>query len=52
MGVRSASSRFTRRLVKRLGYGVLLWWFPAWAILGAVMWREIIERLYKWTRND
>jgi hypothetical protein len=45
MGVRSASSRFTRRLVKRLGYGVLLMWFPAWQVLGAIVWRGLIERL-------
>jgi hypothetical protein len=40
--------KLARRLARRLGYGILLAWFPAWAILGAVMWRNFIERFYKW----
>jgi hypothetical protein len=45
MGVRSASSRFTRSIVKRLGYGVLLLWFPAWQVLLAIAWRGLVEKV-------
>jgi hypothetical protein len=35
------------KIVRRSKYRLLLGWFPAWAILGAVLWRGAIEKLYE-----
>jgi hypothetical protein len=40
------------KIVRRSKYRVLLAWFPAWAVLGAVVWRGVMERFYKWDRDD